>query len=51
MHLQAPYGEVPKCPMPVTDSLWRRVLTLPCSTSLSESDQARVIAAVMRALT
>jgi dTDP-4-amino-4,6-dideoxygalactose transaminase len=51
MHLQAPYGEVPKCAMPVTDSLWQRVLTLPCSTSLSESDQARVIAAVMRALT
>ena len=29
-----------------TDALWSRILTLPCSTSLTDEDQDRVIAAV-----
>lgn len=43
MHLQAPFVDVPRRPMVVCDGLWKRVLTLPCSTSLSDVDQARVI--------
>jgi len=48
IHLQAPYAEAPRSPMPVADGLWRRVITLPCSTGLTEADQDRVIAAVRR---
>ncbi|MSP49868.1 MAG: aminotransferase class I/II-fold pyridoxal phosphate-dependent enzyme [Alphaproteobacteria bacterium] len=43
MHLQAPYREAPVSAMPVADAIWPTVLTLPCSTGLSEADQDRVI--------
>jgi dTDP-4-amino-4,6-dideoxygalactose transaminase len=36
--------------MPVTDALWSRTLTLPCSTALTEEDQAWVIAKTRIAL-
>jgi perosamine synthetase len=42
-HLQAPYAGVPHTSMPVSDDIWPRVLTLPCSTGLSQSDQEKVI--------
>jgi perosamine synthetase len=42
-HLQAPYAAAPATAMPVSDDIWPRVLTLPCSTGLSDSDQAKVI--------
>jgi len=42
-HLQPPYAQSPSTPMPVSDDIWPRVLTLPCSTGLSPTDQARVI--------
>lgn len=47
MHLQPPYASFPRTPMAVTDDLWRRVLTLPSSTSLTQDDQNYVIAAVL----
>jgi perosamine synthetase len=50
MHLQRPYAEAPKQPTPVADSTWQQVLTLPCSTQLSDDDQQRVIDAVRAAL-
>ena len=50
MHLQPPYAASPRTAMPVADGLWRRVLTLPCSTGLSAVDQVRVIDAVRAAL-
>jgi len=34
----------------VTESLWSRILILPCSTSLDPAAQARVIAAVRKQL-
>ena len=43
MHLQAPYRDAPRRATPVADALWKRVLTLPCSTSLTPKDQERVI--------
>lgn len=46
MHLQPPLREAPREPTPVTDALWYRVLTLPCSTGLTEAEQAQVIDAV-----
>ncbi len=49
MRLQPPFAEAPAEPAPVTDRIWRRVLTLPCSTGLTEAEQARTIAAVRKA--
>lgn len=42
-HMQAPYRNAPAGDLSVTESIWERVLTLPCSTGLSSSDQAKVI--------
>lgn len=49
-HLQTPYALAPRADLPVTEALWARVLTLPCSTDLSEAQQARVIAALREVL-
>jgi dTDP-4-amino-4,6-dideoxygalactose transaminase len=46
MHYQAPFKDVPTTSMETTESLWRTVLTLPCSTNLSEDEQSLVIATV-----
>lgn len=45
-HLQSPYADAPHSSMPVSDDIWPRVLTLPCSTGLSQSDQEKVIDSV-----
>jgi perosamine synthetase len=50
VHLQAPFAGAPRTAMPVTDALWSRTLTLPCSTALTEEDQAWVIAKTRIAL-
>lgn len=50
VHLQIPYAQCPREALPVTESLWWRVVTLPCSVGLTERDQARVIDAVRSAL-
>jgi perosamine synthetase len=46
IHLQPPYESAPRVATDVCDGLWHRIVTLPCSTSLTEADQDRVIAAV-----
>jgi dTDP-4-amino-4,6-dideoxygalactose transaminase len=50
VHLQVPYRQAPATAMPVCEALWQRVLTLPCSTGLTDGEQAQVIAAVRSAL-
>ena len=50
VHLQAPYADAPRTTMDRCEGLWSRIVTLPCSTNLSEVDQARVIAATRSAL-
>jgi dTDP-4-amino-4,6-dideoxygalactose transaminase len=50
MHEQPPYSRSLREPTPVTDQLWRRVLTLPSSSNLSSEDQARVIEATRQVL-
>lgn len=50
MHLQKPYADSPRSAMTVSDRLWERVVTLPCSTSLTREDQETVIRAVQRSL-
>ncbi|MBF0180078.1 MAG: DegT/DnrJ/EryC1/StrS family aminotransferase [Magnetococcales bacterium] len=47
LHLQAPYRDAPCTPQPVSEALWRRIVTLPCASSLAEADQDRVVSAVL----
>lgn len=47
MHLQAPYINTPRTDMKVTDAVWPTVLTLPCSTNLSEDEHNHVIEAFL----
>jgi dTDP-4-amino-4,6-dideoxygalactose transaminase len=47
MHQQPPYASAPHTQMPVCDWLWSRIVTLPCSTHLTEADQEKVIDAVI----
>jgi dTDP-4-amino-4,6-dideoxygalactose transaminase len=51
VHLQAPYAGCPRGAMTVCEDLWHRVLTLPCSTHLSDAQQAFVIATMRELLT
>jgi perosamine synthetase len=46
MHDQAPFKDALVTTMETTESLWRTVLTLPCSTNLSDDEQSQVVAAV-----
>ncbi|MEO5340320.1 MAG: aminotransferase class I/II-fold pyridoxal phosphate-dependent enzyme [Magnetococcus sp. MYC-9] len=50
VHRQAPYRQAPRGAQTVTDDLWFRILTLPCSTGLTEAEQAQVIEAVQQQL-
>ncbi|MEP9370669.1 aminotransferase class I/II-fold pyridoxal phosphate-dependent enzyme [Mesorhizobium sp. KR1-2] len=47
MHRQAPYRDAPRTEMAVTDALWSCIVTLPCSTHLTEADQTKVIGTVL----
>jgi dTDP-4-amino-4,6-dideoxygalactose transaminase len=49
-HLQAPFAHAPRAALPVTEALWSRILTLPCSTNLTEAQQERTVAALRAAL-
>lgn len=42
-HHQSPYSNSPKTQMSVTERIWPHILTLPCSTSLSDADQRYII--------
>ena len=46
IHLQKPYKNSPKTETPVTNSIWKRVLILPCSTMLNVHEQSLTIEAV-----
>jgi perosamine synthetase len=46
IHLQVPYAGSLRSETPVADDFWRRIVTLPCSTALTEREQRDVIAGV-----
>jgi dTDP-4-amino-4,6-dideoxygalactose transaminase len=46
VHLQQPYADAPRVEMDVCTDLWPRIVTLPCSTSLTDEEQDVVIDAV-----
>jgi dTDP-4-amino-4,6-dideoxygalactose transaminase len=50
IHLQVPFGGCPREELGVTDGLWSTLVTLPCSTSLSNADQSTVIKHVQELL-
>lgn len=50
IHLQPPYRDARATPMPVCEALWETILTLPCSTGLTEAEQDRVVTALRRCL-
>ena len=46
IHLQAPYLDCPTALHGLSDHVWERVQPLPCSTQLTEAEQAKVIKVV-----
>jgi perosamine synthetase len=46
IHTQKPYLSAPRENLAVTEDIWRRILPLPSSTSLSDDAQQRVVRAV-----
>ena len=48
IHLQPPFSGSPFTPAPASEAVWRSLLTLPCSTSITDEEQSTVIAAVRR---
>lgn len=50
MHRQAPFMNAPATSMDITEALWPTILTLPCSTNLTNDEQTQVITAVKECL-
>lgn len=47
-HLQKPYGESPKSDLSVSEDLWQRIVTLPCSTNITEEELSKVAASIKK---
>jgi dTDP-4-amino-4,6-dideoxygalactose transaminase len=50
MHLQAPYANAPHTSVEVSDSVWGTIVTLPCSTGISDAELDAVVQAVKAAM-
>lgn len=50
VHFQIPYQMSPKSGQSVSESLWERIITLPCSTNISERELAIVTEQLLRAI-
>lgn len=48
VHLQPMYSKAPRGPLPVTDELWGRIVTLPCSSGLTDADLQFCVNAISR---
>ncbi len=46
VHLQTPYASAPRAALTRTERLWNRIVTLPCSTSITDQELLRVGEAV-----
>jgi perosamine synthetase len=46
MHLQKPFRDAPRDDTRFSDSLWSHVVTLPCSTGITDSELETVVAAI-----
>lgn len=47
VHLQKPYEKVPRGEMTVAEKMWQRIITLPCSTNITEEELGIVRDAVI----
>lgn len=50
VHLQVPYKDCPRSNVPVTENLWQRIITLPCSTNITEEVLDIVVSSVLKAV-
>lgn len=50
VHLQKPYRDCPRSDVSVSESLWQRIVTLPCSTNITEAELSKVVIAVKKAV-
>jgi dTDP-4-amino-4,6-dideoxygalactose transaminase len=50
MHLQAPYALAPCESVDVSNSIWERIVTLPCSTGITDEELGAVVRAVKAAM-
>lgn len=50
VHLQKPYTGCPKSDVSVAESLWQRIITLPCSTNITEEELGIVVAGVIEGI-
>lgn len=50
VHLQKPYAAVPVSDVSVAESLWQRIITLPCSTSITEKELEKVVKVIKNAV-
>lgn len=46
VHLQAPYLACPRSKLDIAQNLWQRMITLPCSTNITEEELEKVVKAV-----
>ncbi len=46
VHLQAPYKYCPKSKLDVSENLWMRIITLPCSTNITDDELEQVVETV-----
>ncbi len=46
VHLQKPYGNCPKSDISVSEDLWQRIVTLPCSTNITEEELFKVVISI-----
>ena len=51
MHLQLPYLDAQRSSLTITESIWDKIVTLPCSTGLTDEEQERVIKTLESILT
>lgn len=47
VHLQKPYKDCPKSGLEVSESLWQRIITLPCSTNITEEELGTISSKVL----
>jgi perosamine synthetase len=48
IHLQPPYASAPRSDLRHTEAVWDKIVTLPCSTSITDEQLMRVADAVLR---
>ncbi|MFM0152681.1 DegT/DnrJ/EryC1/StrS family aminotransferase [Paraburkholderia sediminicola] len=48
LHYQAPFADAPRGDLHACETIWQRIVTLPCSTGITDEQLSEVVAAVRR---